>query len=160
VDADTARDRLRAERAEINRMLLVSEAAVKQNLSAENEQIDADDRAQPLTAEGIDDAVEASLRDRLAALDRAERRLSNGKYGLSIRTGYRLPTSVWMPTRRQRSRLTRQMGSESFSTGSGIEASEPRLLTSTYGPYVMAPRQREPEQRHPDGKDFEQETAV
>ena len=87
MDADTARDRLRAERAEINRMLLVSEAAVEQNLSAENEQIDADDRAEPLTAEGIDDAVAASLRDRLTAVDRAEQRLSNGEYGLSIRSG-------------------------------------------------------------------------
>jgi len=87
VDADTARGRLRAERAEIKRMLSDSEAAGEQNRSAENEQSDADDQAQPLTAEGIDDAVAASLRDRLASLDRAEQRLSDGKYGLSIRSG-------------------------------------------------------------------------
>jgi len=87
VDVDTARERLRAERVEIKRMLSDSEAAVEQNRSAENEQSDADDRAQPLTAEGIDDAVAASLRDRLAALDRAEQRLRNGKYGMSIRRG-------------------------------------------------------------------------
>ena len=82
MDADTARGRLRAERAEIKRMLSDSEAAGEQNRSAENEQSDADDQAQPLTAEGIDDAVAASLRDRLASLDRAEQRLSDGKYGL------------------------------------------------------------------------------
>jgi DnaK suppressor protein len=87
VDADTAKERLRAERAEIKAMLPDSEAAVDQDRSAENEQGDADDRAQPLTAEGIDDSVAKSLRDRLAALDRAEQRLSDGTYGLSIRSG-------------------------------------------------------------------------
>jgi len=87
VDADTAKERLQAERAEIKAMLPDSEAAVDQDRSAENEPGDADDRAQPLTAEGIDDSVAESLRDRLAALDRAEQRLSDGTYGLSIRSG-------------------------------------------------------------------------
>jgi len=87
VNEDRAQERLRAERAEIKAMLPKSEAAVDQDRSAENEQGDADDRAQPLTAEGIDDSLAESLRDRLAALDRAEQRLRDGTYGLSIRSG-------------------------------------------------------------------------
>ena len=91
VDADTAKQRLQAERAEIKAMLPDSEAALDEDRSAENEQGDPDDRAQPLTAEGVDDSVSASLRDRLAALDRAEQRLSDGTYGLSIRSGVPIP---------------------------------------------------------------------
>lgn len=51
----------------------------------------ADDRAQPLTAEGVDDAIIAGLQDRLAAPDRAERRLDDGSFGRSVRSG--LPIS-------------------------------------------------------------------
>jgi len=91
VDADTAKQRLQAERAEIKAMLPDSEAALDEDRSAENEQGDPDDRAQPLTAEGVDDSVSESLRDRLAALDRAEQRLSDGTYGLSIRSGVPIP---------------------------------------------------------------------
>jgi DnaK suppressor protein len=49
------------------------------------------DPAQPLAAQGIDDAVAASLRDRLAALDRALRRLDDGSYGRSVRSGLPIP---------------------------------------------------------------------
>jgi DnaK suppressor protein len=37
------------------------------------------------------DAIAASLRDRLAALDRAKQRLDNGTYGRSIRSGVPIP---------------------------------------------------------------------
>jgi DnaK suppressor protein len=49
------------------------------------------DPAQPLTAQLEDDAIAASLRDRLAALDRAEQRLDNGTYGRSVRSGLPIP---------------------------------------------------------------------
>jgi len=50
-----------------------------------------DDRAAPLTAEGIDDAVCAALRLRLEALDRAEHRLEAGTFGRSVRSGRIIP---------------------------------------------------------------------
>ena len=50
-----------------------------------------DDPAQSLTAEGEDDAIAESLRDRLAAIGRAEQRLANGTYGRSVRSGLPIP---------------------------------------------------------------------
>jgi DnaK suppressor protein len=49
------------------------------------------DSAEPLTAEGADDAVAAELRERLAALDRADQRLAEGTYGRSVRSGAVIP---------------------------------------------------------------------
>ncbi len=48
---------------------------------------DLTDPAERLTAEQGDDAVSAQLRERLTALDRAERRLQDGSFGLSVRSG-------------------------------------------------------------------------
>ena len=52
---------------------------------------DIADPAQSLTAEGMDDAIAESLRDRLDALDRAEHRLGDGTYGRSVRSGLPIP---------------------------------------------------------------------
>jgi DnaK suppressor protein len=52
---------------------------------------DIADPAEPLTDEQGDDAVAGQLRDRLAAIDRAEDRLTAGTFGLSIRSGQIIP---------------------------------------------------------------------
>jgi DnaK suppressor protein len=52
---------------------------------------DMGDPAEPLTAEGLDDAVVVELRGRLEALDRAERRLDDGTFGVSVRSGRVIP---------------------------------------------------------------------
>ena len=44
-----------------------------------------------MNAEGVDDAVAASLRDRLAAIDRAEQRIAAGTFGRSVRSGDPIP---------------------------------------------------------------------
>ncbi len=49
------------------------------------------DSAQPLTQQGFDDAVIAELRSHLEAIDRAEKRLELGTYGLSVRSGQPIP---------------------------------------------------------------------
>jgi DnaK suppressor protein len=49
------------------------------------------DPATSLEAQGIDDAVAAGLRDRLAAVERALRRVDDGTYGRSIRSGVPIP---------------------------------------------------------------------
>ena len=46
---------------------------------------DATYLAQPLAQQGVDDAVAAGLRNRLAALGRALQRVEDGSYGRSIR---------------------------------------------------------------------------
>jgi DnaK suppressor protein len=91
MDQDRARARLLAERAEVEGLLADAESAGQQDRAAEDETGDIADPAQPLTAEGIDDAVAASLRDRLAVLGRALRRLDEGTYGRSVRSGLPIP---------------------------------------------------------------------
>ena len=91
MDEDQARARLRAERAEVAGLLADAQAAGQQDRAAEDETGDIADSAQPLTAQGMDDAIAASLRDRLAALDRALLRLDEGTYGRSVLSGQVIP---------------------------------------------------------------------
>ena len=89
---EQARRRLRAERAEVERLLGETTAAGREDRETEDEQgVEFDDPAQSLTAEGEDDAIAESLRDRLAAIGRAEQRLANGTYGRSVRSGLPIP---------------------------------------------------------------------
>jgi DnaK suppressor protein len=91
MDEAKARARLRAERAEVQGLLATTEAAGQLDRESEDDTGDIADPAQPLTAEGMDDAIAESLRDRLAALDRAEQRLDNGTFGRSVRSGRPIP---------------------------------------------------------------------
>jgi DnaK suppressor protein len=74
MDPERARRLLQDERAEVQRLLA-----------------EATDPAQPLTDEGVNNAVAESLRDRLAAITRAEQRLKDGTFGQSIRSGLPIP---------------------------------------------------------------------
>lgn len=92
MDENRARELLRAERAEAERLLRAVQDEERQNADTEDEEgVDVDDRAQPLTEEGIDDALIESLQDRLAAIGRAEQRLADGTYGVSVRSGQPIP---------------------------------------------------------------------
>jgi DnaK suppressor protein len=92
MDKDRARDLLLAEHAEVQGLLKGAEAAGQADREAEDDgAADISDPAQPLTAEGEDDAIAESLRDRLAKLDRALERLDEGTYGRSIRSGLPIP---------------------------------------------------------------------
>ena len=92
MDEGQARARVRAERAEIYDLLKEAAIEGRQDRATENEEgVDISDPAQPLTAQFESDAITANLRDRLAALDRAEQRLDNGTYGRSVRSGLPIP---------------------------------------------------------------------
>lgn len=91
MDQDRARTLLRAERAEVQRLLNDTAAAQQLDQAAESETGDDADAAQSLTAESIDEAFATDLRERLAALDRAEARLGKGTFGRSIRSGAPIP---------------------------------------------------------------------
>jgi DnaK suppressor protein len=91
MDIDRARDLLGAERARVETLLADVSAAGQSEREAAAETGDVADPAQPLTAVGTDDAIAASLRDRLAALVRAEARLAAGTYGRSVRSGAPIP---------------------------------------------------------------------
>ncbi|MHB8465582.1 MAG: TraR/DksA family transcriptional regulator [Acidimicrobiales bacterium] len=82
-----AQELLRAERARVEGLL---EDAVRSGLddrSAASEPGSTSDSAEPLTSELTDDALAASLRERLEAIGRAERRLADGTFGRSVRSG-------------------------------------------------------------------------
>jgi RNA polymerase-binding transcription factor len=92
VNEDQARARISAERADVQRLLKDTESQGRQERASEDEQaVDISDPAQPLTAQFENDAIAASLRDRLAALDRAEKRLDDGTYGRSVQSGLPIP---------------------------------------------------------------------
>jgi DnaK suppressor protein len=91
MDEKVARERLTAERADVAQLLRDAETAARANREVEDEPGDYADSAQPLTAQGMDDAMAASFRNRLDAIDRALKRLDEGTYGLSVRSGTPIP---------------------------------------------------------------------
>jgi DnaK suppressor protein len=91
MDENRARTLLDTERAEVRRLLAGTEEAGEEDRSAVDEVGDSADPAQALTAQGMDEAIAGSLRDRLAAIDRALKRLDDGTYGRSVRSGVAIP---------------------------------------------------------------------
>lgn len=91
MDQDLARTRLTTERADVQRLLAESQEASAADQEIEQEPGDSADPAQPLTAEGVEGAIAETLTDRLAAIDRAIARLDDGTYGVSIRSGDKIP---------------------------------------------------------------------
>jgi DnaK suppressor protein len=93
MDAERARALLLAERDEVQGLLKGTEESGREDRQAEvdSESGDIEDAATPLTAEGMDDAIAESLRNRLDAIDRALHRLDDGSYGRSIHSGEPIP---------------------------------------------------------------------
>ena len=91
MDTERARTLLAAERAEVEALLAESSRSGGQDREAEQDVGDSSDTADALESEGVDNAVAASLRERLAAIERAEQRLADGTYGLSVRSGQPIP---------------------------------------------------------------------
>ena len=91
MDNERAGELLRAERARVEDLLSRSDPTVRADREAAIEPGDWADPAVALTAEGVDQAVVDSLRERLAAIVRAEGRLEEGTYGKSIRSGVPIP---------------------------------------------------------------------
>jgi DnaK suppressor protein len=87
VEYTQAKELLSAERRRVEALLRETVAAGQEDRTTANEPGDMTDPAERLTAEEGDDAVAAGLRQRLEALDRAERRLEEGTFGLSVRSG-------------------------------------------------------------------------
>ena len=94
MDEAQARARLQAERAEVQDLLKGIETDERADRETEDEVAetgDAEDAAENLTAEAMDDSTADTLRERLAAIDRALQRLDNGTYGRSVRSGLPIP---------------------------------------------------------------------
>jgi DnaK suppressor protein len=93
MDQQRARALLDAERSRVQGLLQETSSAGREDRATENAEaeIESDESAERLTAEATDDALTEGLRGRLAALDRAERRLDEGTYGRSVRSGAPIP---------------------------------------------------------------------
>ena len=86
-----AKELLHTERLHVEHLLAEVEEMGGDDRTAANQPGDMFDSAEPLTKEGVDESVKAELQERLAAIDRAERRLEAGDYGYSIRSGQPIP---------------------------------------------------------------------
>ena len=91
MDEDRARALLQQERAKVQRLLGGADAVDRADREAVDQDAGSSDAAELLANQGTDDALTAELRDRLATLDRAEQRLSEGTFGRSIRSGQPIP---------------------------------------------------------------------
>ncbi|HWD96415.1 MAG TPA: hypothetical protein VG246_08360 [Acidimicrobiales bacterium] len=88
---ETAAALLLAEKARVLDLLRDTSDAGERDREGASEQGDWDDPATSLTSEGLEDAVAEQLRERLAAIERAEQRLHDGTYGRSVRSGAIIP---------------------------------------------------------------------
>jgi DnaK suppressor protein len=91
MDEGRARALLLEERSDVQKLLTAAEEAAQEDRSAEDEVGDSADPATALTAEGTDTAIAESMRDRLGVIDRALKRLDDGTYGRSVRSGVPIP---------------------------------------------------------------------
>lgn len=82
---------LAAERRRVEQMIEETTEAARQDRDTVNETVDVAEPSERFTAQQGDDAVVARLRDRLAAIERAEARLRQGTYGRSVRSGAPIP---------------------------------------------------------------------
>ena len=88
MDQERARELLAAERARIEQALAIHSGGP----------LESDERVEPgdqddeeLYLDELDEGRERNLRDQLAALERAEARLADGTYGLSVESGEPIP---------------------------------------------------------------------
>jgi DnaK suppressor protein len=88
MDADRARELLKAERERIERAL---NRRGHEDDSEPADEYDPANLASDLYQDELDEGLEQDLRDRLAAVERAELRLAAGTYGLSIESGRPIP---------------------------------------------------------------------
>ena len=88
MDADRARELLRAERERIERAL---SRLGHQDDSEPADEFDPANLASDLYQNEFDQGLEEDLRGQLAGVERAEERLAAGTYGLSIESGQPIP---------------------------------------------------------------------
>ena len=88
MDAERARELLKAERERIERAL---RGLAHQDDSEPADEYDPANLASDLYQDELDQGLEEQLRDQLAAVERAEERLAAGTYGLSIESGQPIP---------------------------------------------------------------------
>jgi DnaK suppressor protein len=87
MNEDRARELLQAERDRIERAIAANAGVVSDDEST----IDDADNASDTYQNEFDQGLAADLQEQLAAVERAEQRLADGTYGLSIESGEPIP---------------------------------------------------------------------
>jgi DnaK suppressor protein len=88
MDPNRARELLADRRAQIEREL--ADAGRRED-DADPDPLEASDASADLTDTEVSEALAEQLRDQLDAIERAERRIAEGTYGLSIESGEPIP---------------------------------------------------------------------
>jgi DnaK suppressor protein len=88
MDADRARDLLKDERERIEKAL---GRLRHEDDSEPADEYDPGNLASDLYQDELDEGLEEDLREQLAAVERAEQRLADGTYGLSVESGEPIP---------------------------------------------------------------------
>lgn len=91
MDEQRAKELLTTERERVEDLLAAGSGTAQEEQSDDSEPPDSSDSGDELAREGVADAVQESLRDRLAAIDRADERLAAGTYGVSVESGAPIP---------------------------------------------------------------------
>ena len=91
MDDQRAKELLKAERETGERSFRLPAQIRQDEQSDDSEPPDSSDSGDELAREGVADAVQKSLRNRLGALDRADERLAAGTFGISVRSGAAIP---------------------------------------------------------------------
>jgi len=91
MEASRANKLLQSELQRIHQLLAHEHVDAQDERSSANEQGDMSDSAPPLVSEQEGAAVTEGLRERLAAIERAQQRILNGTYGFSVRSGEPIP---------------------------------------------------------------------
>lgn len=91
MDDKTAAALLQTEKQRVLELLRDASNAEEIDREGAAEEGDWEDSATSLTSEELNRAIADSLRERLAAIERAEQRLRDGTYGRSVRSGAVIP---------------------------------------------------------------------
>ncbi|MGH2955706.1 MAG: TraR/DksA family transcriptional regulator [Solirubrobacterales bacterium] len=91
IDEDRARELLRSERERVEGALADLERVRAGELSEIQVSTDPAEDAELIEEGAIDEALEGRLRAQLEAIERAERRLEEASYGLSVESGEPIP---------------------------------------------------------------------
>jgi DnaK suppressor protein len=88
VDPDRARELLAAERSRLEHALVHLR---HEDDAEEFDEFDPANQASDLYQDELDEGLAEDLREQLAAVERAEQRLDEGTYGLSVKSGQPIP---------------------------------------------------------------------
>ena len=91
IDLGRARELLESERARVEGELADIERRRAGELEEIQDEVNPEDDAELIEDEAVDEALMRSLKQRLQAIERAEKRLEEGNYGFSVQSGEPIP---------------------------------------------------------------------